>query len=103
MSTVTRHLDIALDGATARLIKIAQAVQVSCALPTASSRSLVNLAKGARLATEARERAFACALLADIDTLAQTCADEDPTDALRTMLLRHTTAVRKALAFNEKG
>lgn len=97
-----RHLELVVDGATARLIKIAQAVRASGVLPVSTSKTLVQLTKGVRLSAEARERAFASELLDDIEDLAQGCSQEEYR-ALQSMLLRHTTAVRKALAYNEKG
>lgn len=88
-----RVLDVAVDGATARLTKAASGVQSAGYLPSASAKTLVGLARSARMFAEARERAWVTQALDDIDELAGSAEHAE----LAAMLTRCTSAVRTAL------
>ena len=87
-----RVLDIAADGATSRLIALAQGAQAGGLLPKDSARTMVGMAKAVRAFAVARESTLVTAMLDDLDTLMATA--EEP--VLVTASLRATAAVRTA-------
>lgn len=88
-----RMLDVALDNATTRLIKAAQATALIEALPKESARTLTNTAKAVRLFVEAQEPGTARSALGDLEVLVKSM---DPS-ACKRSLERRLEAVSKAL------
>ncbi len=96
--SVPKVTDVALDGATARLIAMAKASKNCNALPTESARTLVAFATAVRDFVLAREIEAATSVCDEIDKLVATHEDE----SFVAMVGRHTSAVRKALRPNGK-
>lgn len=85
--------NVALDGATERLIAAARATQFADALPVASGKALVAHARGVRLYLEARQPKLAAGQLDAIDKLMATAEDKD----LRTAYTRLVGDVRRII------
>ena len=84
---MARMIRVEVDGPTARLIKVAQAVQASGRLPDASARRLTSLARSVRLYGEAWEHAEASAACQQIIALG--AAAEDEAQGVEALLTRH--------------
>lgn len=93
------RLDVAFDGATARLLAVAQGAQLEGALPTASAKQLVNLAKAARAYGVAHEYELARAAIAAIQA---TLTGENEYPVLAKALNKHCQRVIATIKFNEK-
>ena len=94
-----RKLDIAVDGASERMIRMARASRLCGALPTESGKELVALAQAVREFALAREIDAATTVLDGIDKLVATHDD----GSFVAMVNRHTSAVRKALRPNGRN
>jgi pyridoxine/pyridoxamine 5'-phosphate oxidase len=90
-------LDVSLDTQTTKLIKLAQALRLSEALPPASGRRLEQMARSVRLFAEATEENAAAAVL-DQMTAMLADADEPGMDEVRTVLERAADRVLALLA-----
>jgi hypothetical protein len=88
-------LDVAADGNTARLQKLATGLRQAELIPAASAKTFVALAGSVRALVEAQERGLAADVLNDIELLAKSAADEAPRVAER--IAHHVNACRKAL------
>lgn len=85
--------NIAQDGALARLVKSAQAIALSGAVPAKSGRELVALAKSVGLFVEVREPRAARAALSLVESIGASAPD----DHMSEVIARQSLAVRKAM------
>lgn len=90
------HVPVELDGPTARLIRLTQAIQARGDLPDASGKRLVALARSVRMFVEAREGGQAALTLAEIDALGAAATGE--AEGLHALLGRHTAPLTASLA-----
>ena len=90
-----RHLGAGLDGSSARLIKVTQAIQLAGSVPADTGKELVKQARAVRLFAEGREFKAATDVLGNMHEY----VGNDPEFAeLQVLLHRHTDAIRAHLA-----
>lgn len=89
------HVPVEIDGPSARLVALAQAIQARGDLPDASAKRLVLLARSVRLFVQAREYAEAAAALGDVQAIGAAAAEEAA--SLPDLLARHTTPLIRRL------
>lgn len=89
-----RHLGAGLDGSSARLIKVTQAVQLTGNVPVETGKELVRQARAVRLFAESREFKAATGVL---DNMHEYVGDDPEYAELQSLLHRHTDAIRVQL------